>query len=94
MRNLLALLAAALLTFLVVGWYLDWYKVKNDPAPAGHHNVHIDINGNKIAEDVQKGVVKGEEKLQGVLDKEKKTSTQPNKPANAPEVPAKDDSKS
>jgi len=91
MRNLLALSAAALLTFLGVGWYLDWYKVKSDPAPHGHHNVHIDINGSKIVEDVQKGVEKGEEKLQGALEKEKKHSTEPSKPVN--KAPGENDSK-
>ena len=91
MRNLLAFFAAALITFLGVGWYLDWYKIKKDPAPPGHHNVHIDINGAKIVDDVHKGVQKGEEKLQGVLDKDKKNSTEPAKPVNkTPNLPGKD----
>jgi hypothetical protein len=72
MRNLLAFLAAATLTFAGVGWYLGWYKVKSDSAPTGHRKVNIDINSVKIGEDVEKGLQTGEQKLQGLLDKEKK----------------------
>ena len=32
MKNLLAFLAAAALTFAGVGWYLDWFQVLNSPA--------------------------------------------------------------
>jgi hypothetical protein len=82
MRNLLAFLAAALVTFIGVGWYLDWYKIDKQPSSGGHQKVNIDINGGKIADDIHKGVQKGEEKLQDVVDKEKKQSTEPAKPAD------------
>jgi hypothetical protein len=72
MRNLLALFGAAILTFAVLGWYLGWYKIQSEPAPAGHHNVNIDVNREKIAEDVHKGVQKGEEKVESILEKDKK----------------------
>ncbi|OAI39829.1 hypothetical protein AYO40_05405 [Planctomycetaceae bacterium SCGC AG-212-D15] len=55
MRNLLALLAAALLAFAGIGWYLGWYQVKSEPSLSGHQNVNIDINGSKIIADVEKG---------------------------------------
>jgi hypothetical protein len=77
MRNLLAFLAAAVLTFLGVGWYLDWYHVKSSPADVGHHRVDIDINGDKIIKDVETGVQKGEQKLQNALEKDKKPATAP-----------------
>ena len=48
MRNLLALFAFLLLVFVGVGWFLDWYQVRSDPAATGHQNVNIDINGTKI----------------------------------------------
>ncbi len=64
MRNLLALLGAALVTFVVVGWYLDWYKIKTEPDASGHREVNIDINGPKIKEDLHKG----RERLQEALD--------------------------
>jgi hypothetical protein len=79
MRNLLALFGLLLVTFAVLGWYLDWYTIKREPASPGHHNMNIDVNGEKIVEDVQKGVQKGEEKLQHILEKEqaKAPTTQP-----------------
>jgi hypothetical protein len=87
MRNLFAFFGAALLTFVGLGWYLDWYKIKNDPAPAGHHSVNIDINGVKVEEDVYKGVQKAEEKLQHVLDKEKTPPEDKPKPADPKPMP-------
>ena len=70
MRNLLAFVGAAVVTFAVVGWYLDWYKVKSEPVSAGHQSVNIDLNRVKIADDVHNGIQKGEETLHGVLEKE------------------------
>jgi len=71
MRNLLALFAAAALTFAGVGWYLGWYTVEHSAAPAGHRAVHIDIDGRKMSTDIRKG----EEKLQEALDKNLKEET-------------------
>jgi len=81
MRNLLAFLAAALITFVSLGWYLDWYRIKGDPAPEGHHNVNIDINAVKVEQDVAKGVQKAEEKIQNVLEKDKTAADSSAKPA-------------
>jgi hypothetical protein len=56
MRNLLALLAALVLAFVGIGWYLGWYQVKTEPAIlSGHQKVDIDINSDKIVTDVKKG---------------------------------------
>jgi hypothetical protein len=69
MRNMLALFAAVVLTVVGLGWYLDWYKVRSQPASVpGHHGVGIDINTNKIGVDLQKG----EQKLQQMLDNKAK----------------------
>jgi hypothetical protein len=66
MRNMLALFGAALLTVVGVGWYLGWYKVRNQPASVpGQHSVNIDINTDKISQDLQQG----EHKLQLWLEK-------------------------
>lgn len=54
MRNLLALGAAALIIFLGLGWYLDWYRLKAAPGEDGHRNINIDLNTNKISEDLGK----------------------------------------
>ena len=55
MKNLLAFLAAAVLVFVGVGWYLDWFHINPAPAVAGHHAYSIDLNADKIQSDVQKG---------------------------------------
>jgi hypothetical protein len=68
MRNLLALFALVILIFAGLGWYLDWYKIKTEPAAAGHHQVNIDFNGTKIRDDSKKGVLKVEENVQKILD--------------------------
>lgn len=79
MRNLLALFALLLLLFVGVGWFLDWYQVKSDPAPTGHQNVNIDINSTKIIADVHKGIQKIEEKKQALATESKDEES--NKPA-------------
>ncbi len=68
MRNLLAVFSVAVLTFAAVGWYLGWYRVENTPAQTGHRAVSIDIDKDKIEEDLYTG----EEKLQELLDKKHK----------------------
>lgn len=85
MRNLLAFLAAAALTFAGLGWYLDWYKIQSTPTTAGRHSIQIDINSKKITEDVHRGVKKGEEKLENVLDKERPSTGSPTSDASKTE---------
>jgi hypothetical protein len=76
MRNLLALIGFALVAFLAVGWYLDWYHVTPTAAATpGHRGVEIDINSKKIGEDVHKGVDAVEKKGQQLLDKDGKATT-------------------
>ncbi len=76
MRNLLAFLAAAVLTFAGLGWYLDWYQIRSDNGPMGHKTVNIDLNSPKIITDVHKGVEKGEAKLDSILEKQKQSAAQ------------------
>jgi hypothetical protein len=87
MRNLLAFLAAAVLTFLGLGWYLDWYRISSVPEAGGHRKVEIDLNTPKISADVEKG----EEKVRKMLEKNSKkdaaASPEARKgAANSPEV--------
>jgi hypothetical protein len=77
MRNLLAFLAAALLTFVVLGWYLDWYKVSSAPASGGHREVKINVNTPKIGEDFEKGGQKVREMLEKGGNKDKKDKKSP-----------------
>src|SRR5437763_210299 len=60
MRNILALVGAATVAFLLVGWYLGWYQVSSTTTSQGPQSVQVDINPNKITQDVKTGVEKGE----------------------------------
>ena len=59
MKNILALVGAAVVAFLAVGWYLGWYRISSVPSPHGQQSVQVEINPTKITEDVKKGVEKG-----------------------------------
>jgi hypothetical protein len=48
MKNLLAFLAAAVIMFGGVGWYLDWFQIFNGPAAAGHHVFSVDLDAAKM----------------------------------------------
>jgi hypothetical protein len=79
MRNMLAFLAAVCLTVGACGWYLGWYTVDSQPAPAGKRNVNIEINTVKIGEDIQKG----SERLQDLLKDGKEKGSEKKSPAAA-----------
>jgi hypothetical protein len=69
MRNLLALVGAAVLTFAVAGWYLGWYKLQPTlGASSGHQNVNIDIDGRKVTADLKKGEQKVEQALEHAVE--------------------------
>ncbi len=55
MRNLLALVGAAVVGFVAVGWLLGWYKVNTSTSPDGRRQVHIDLNAPKIKQDLDTG---------------------------------------
>ena len=55
MRNILACIAAGVLILAGVGWYLGWFRVQTAPAPDGHREVKIDVDGNKVKADLNKG---------------------------------------
>jgi hypothetical protein len=71
MRNLLAFLAAAILTFAAVGWYLNWYQVRAVPAPSGKHSFTLDVDAKKIGADWQKTEKVGSEIGSELLEKAK-----------------------
>jgi len=66
MRNMLAFLAAVLLAFLGLGWYLDWYAVKPVKTDPGTRSYTIQIDSKKIGTDV----AKYGQKVQNMLDKD------------------------
>ncbi|MBM4069349.1 MAG: hypothetical protein FJ271_10435 [Planctomycetes bacterium] len=53
MRNLLALAAAAVIAFVVVGYFQGWYAVKRTTDGTGTR-YEVDVNNPKIAEDINK----------------------------------------
>ena len=57
MRNVLALIGLLVIGVGGLGWYLGWYKIQSTPTPDGHRQIQIDLNTNKITEDVNKGKV-------------------------------------
>ncbi len=65
MRNMLAFVGAIVVTVGGVGYYLDWYQVRSNPSLTGQRSFNIDINTNKIGDDLHKGTAK----VQDVLDK-------------------------
>jgi hypothetical protein len=86
MRNLLAFLAAAALTVAGVGWYLGWYRVERSDAAPGHKAVHIDIDSEKIGEDLHKGG----ERLQEALDKSRREDSPKSAEPSKGETPKAD----
>jgi hypothetical protein len=81
MRNFLAIVGAATIAFLAVGWYLGWYEVSSLPSPHGKQSLHVEINQDKITDDVKKGVEKGNEIVDHLRDKQQQTEA--NGPASS-----------
>ena len=75
MRNILAVVGAAVVAFVAVGWYLGWYQISSKPAADGKQSIHVDFNSDKITSDVKQGVEKGEQVVDQIRDK--KTEPQP-----------------
>ena len=65
MKNLLALGAAGLIAFVVVGWFLGWYKVEKTG-----NEIKVDFNTPKITHDINQGKAK----LEGILTKQPNTT--------------------
>lgn len=56
MRNLLALVGLATVTFIGFGWYLGWYKLEKNPSSTSNTHLQIGVDTKKVAQDVQRGV--------------------------------------
>jgi hypothetical protein len=76
MRNFFALVGLGAITFVGLGWYLDWYKLTRQPAPAGTQRVTIDLQPDKFTGDVRKGV----ERVGEISNRLRESSNNPNNP--------------
>jgi hypothetical protein len=84
MRNLLALLGAVVLTVLVAGWYLGWYNISSTPSStSGHSKLEVDINSDKIGQDVKKG----EQNVSDFIEKKGAADAPNTTPTAAPAAP-------
>ena len=83
MRNLLALLATAVIVFAAVGWYLGWYKIQTNVPQDGHQSINVDLNNKKIKADILRGeqrLHKAIEGNKGEAEKSDSISTSSGKP--------------
>lgn len=80
MRNFLAFIGAAVVVFLGLGWYLGWYQVTSQSAGPGQSRLQVDINRDKISQDIKRGA----EGVQEAFEKARQTNgTPPADPAKS-----------
>lgn len=96
MKNFLALIGGAVLIVGGLGYHLGWFHVDKIPAAGseGQYRLQIDVDSNKIKEDVKKGAEKLKDTIDDFTDDEKPGSTNaiPGKPpAPTSPSPLKDD---
>jgi hypothetical protein len=91
MKNFLAFVAALALVVVFAGWYLGWYEVSHKPMPDGRHSVEIEIDRDKVVDDVKKGsetvLKEGREQLEKLLDKKDGKAQGTEEPAELPPPP-------
>jgi hypothetical protein len=87
MKNLVYLLFLALVGFGVAGYFLNWYKFTDDKNITGHRQLSIDIDTNKVGEDLRKGEAKVGETLQN-LNQENQAGAGNVKPTAADQKPS------
>ncbi len=54
MKDMLALLGAALVVFAGLGWYLGWYQVGTSTDSQGNRHIELDLNAKKIGSDISR----------------------------------------
>lgn len=90
MRNLLAMVGAATIAFVGLGWYFGWYKLTRQPATPGTQRFSVDLSPDKIATDGKKfidhtGELIGHLGESGGDSTESKTQPQPTFSGTAPQ---------
>ena len=86
MRNTLAFLAAAAIALGAVGYYLDWFSVRSVASRGGHRTYTVDVNTEKIEEDVRHT---GEE-IKHKIDEKAEQSKKAHESTHAPRMPGAD----
>jgi hypothetical protein len=87
MRNIFALIGLGAITFLGLGWYLDWYHFSRQPAATpGTQRFEVDLNPNKITTDVKKGIERGGEIVDRLRESKPAPAATLDKPAPPDEV--------
>jgi hypothetical protein len=76
MRNLLALIGAAVVLFAGLGWYLGWYTFALGPSAGGKQRLQLDVDTDKIVNDTKRAGAKVGTVLQG-LQADDPAKTQP-----------------
>jgi hypothetical protein len=71
MRNFLAFVGAAIVVFLGLGWYLGWYNITPEKTDTGKTRIQVDINKDKISNDVKRGA----SNVEGFIEKQKAADT-------------------
>lgn len=91
MRNLLALIGAAIVLFVGLGWYLGWYTFALEPSANGKQRIQLDVDTDKILDDTKRAGAKVGTVLQGVQNGDP-SKTQPAEfvgPPLPPDMPAR-----
>jgi hypothetical protein len=87
MRNLLALVGLATVTFVGLGWYLGWYKIQRAAPGSGDSNLQIGIDTKKVSQDVQRGVHQVTEAINSFGSKENAQQQSWYDPTPTPKAP-------
>jgi hypothetical protein len=90
-RNILALVGGAVVTFAGLGWYLGWYSVARKAASPGQSSFQVDINREQLTKDIKQGIERGREGLNQLRegsDEHAKPSAKPDPRDLGPQMPA------
>ena len=69
MKSLCAFVGGALLAFLGLGWYFNWYTIAKTPGSVpGHTSISVDLNTKKIDDDTSKAGKAVSDKVHSVID--------------------------
>jgi hypothetical protein len=77
MRNLLALVGAAVILVAGLGWYLGWYQLSTEPGSDGHMKVNVDVNTKNVKKSEQQTIDFLKKETSGITNPPKAVEGQP-----------------